>query len=66
MRFYTVPARIGPRLLGGVMALVLAYYEFKPPEPDWIGGLILTLIAAWFFVTAARLIWHVGRITLWP
>ena len=65
-RFYAVQVRIWPRLVWGITALVLAHYEFKPPGPDWIGGIILTLIALWCFVTAARLIWHIGRISLWP
>ena len=54
MRFYSVQVRILPRLIWGIGALVLAHYEFKPPAPDWIGGIILTLIALWCFLTVAR------------
>ena len=49
MRFYSVQVRILPRLIWGIGAPVLAHYEFKPPAPDWIGGIILTLIALWCF-----------------
>ena len=66
MRFYSAQVRILPRLIWGIGALVLAHYEFKPPAPDWIGGIILTLIALWCFLTAARLVWNIGRISLWP
>ena len=34
MRFYAIQVRIWPRLIGGIGALVLAHYEFKPPGPD--------------------------------
>jgi hypothetical protein len=66
MRFYSVQVRILPRLIWGIGALVLARYEFKPPAPDWIGGIILTLIALWCFLTVARLVWNIWRISLWP
>lgn len=65
-RFYAVQVRVWPRLVWGAGALVLAHYEFKPPNPDVIGGIVLTLIAVWGFASAARLIWKIGRIALWP
>ena len=45
MRFYARQVRIWPRIIGGIGAMVLAHYEFKPPSPDVIGGIVLTLIA---------------------
>ena len=32
MRFYAGQVRISPRIIGGIGAVVLAHYEFKPPE----------------------------------
>jgi hypothetical protein len=66
MRFYARQVRISPRIIGGIGAVVLAHYEFKPPSPDVIGGIVLTLIALWCFATAIRIAWNIGRISLWP
>jgi hypothetical protein len=66
MKFYSTQVSGLMRVAWGIGALVLARHEFHPPRPDAIGGIVLTLIALWCFVTAARLAWNIGRINLWP
>jgi hypothetical protein len=66
MRFYSTQVSGAARVVWGIGALWLAHHEFKPPEPDVVGGIVLTLIALWCFVTAARIAWNIGRIKLWP
>jgi hypothetical protein len=63
--FFAVQVRVWPRLVCGVGGILLARHEFAPPA-DNIGGLLLFIIALWGFASAARLIYKIWKVALWP